>query len=270
MPALRIPHGRRRQPTLTALLLIKLALVPFAVWLASLAARRWGHAVSGYLGGFPMIGGPITLYLAVDYGADFAARSALVTMAAVAGQAGHMVAFSAAGRAAGALAGLAAGWTAYAVLSVGVGSLPLVPASALALAIAGLLLAARILPQPRDIATRPVIPPVEMWLRLAAALALAALILFGAATLGPTVSGILLSLPITGSIMPPFTLKLYGPDALARLQRGFITGLTGFTAFFFVVSVAVVPLGVVGAFTLATAAALATVGAFSRSSRSRA
>jgi len=270
MPPVRVPHGRRRQPTLTPLLALKLALVPFAVWLASLAARRWGHAVSGYLGGFPMIGGPITLYLAIDHGADFAARSALVTMAAIAGQAGHMLAFSVAGRRAGAMAGLAAGWTAYAAISTGVGALALTPALALAFAVGGLVAMSRFLPRPRDAATLPAIPPVELWLRLAAALALAAAILFGAATLGPTVSGILLSLPITGSIMPPFTLALYGPDALARLQRGFITGLTGFAAFFLVVSVAVVPLGIVAAFSLATAAAVATVAAFSRLRRPRA
>jgi hypothetical protein len=250
--------------------LLKLALVPFAVWLASLAARRWGHAVSGYLGGLPMIGGPITLYLAIDHGTDFAARSALMTLAAVAGQAGHMLAFSAVGRASGAPLGLVAGWTAFAALSLGVGALPLVPASALALAIASLLVARRFLPVARDVATPPGIPPVELWLRLAAALVLAAAILFGAATLGPTVSGILLSLPITGSIMPPFTLKLYGPDALARLQRGFVTGLAGFIAFFFVTSVAVEPLGIVVAFSLSTAAALATVATLSRCGPSRA
>jgi len=255
---------------MTPLLLLKLALVPFAVWLASLAARRWGHAVSGYLGGLPMIGGPITLYLALDHGTDFAARSAMVTMAAVAGQAGHLVALSYAGRAWGALAGLLCGWTAYAVIATGVGALPLVPVTALAIAVAGLLLARHFLPRPVAAATRPAVPPVELWLRLAAAFALAAGILFGAAMLGPTVSGILLSVPITGSIMPPFTLHLYGPDALARLQRGFVTGLTGFTAFFFVVSVAVTPLGTVAAFSLATMAALATVAAFSRLLRLRA
>ncbi|MGE0356926.1 MAG: hypothetical protein AB7P08_08430 [Burkholderiales bacterium] len=264
MPALRVPHGRRRQPTLTPLLFLKLALVPFAVWLASLAARRWGHAVSGYLGGFPMIGGPITLYLAIDHGNEFAARSALVTLAAVAGQAAHMLAFSAAGRAAGAIAGLTAGWTAYALVSVGVGSLALGPASALAIAVAGLVLAWRFLPRPGADAGLPAIPPAELWLRLAAALALAAAILFGAATLGPVVSGILLSLPITGSIMPPFTLRLYGADSLARLQRGFVKGLTAFAAFFLVVSLAVVPLGAAAAFALATVAAIATVTFFTR------
>jgi hypothetical protein len=255
---------------LTPLLVLKLALVPFAVWLASLAARRWGHAVSGYLGGFPMIGGPITLYLAIDHGPEFAARSALVTLAAIAGQAGHMLAFSFAGRAAGALAGLAAGWAAYGAISSAVGALPLEPAPALAFAVAGLLAMARWLPHPRDAATLPAIPPAELWLRLAAALGLAALILFGAAALGPTVSGILLSLPVTGSIMPPFTLALYGPDALARLQRGFIAGLAGFAAFFFVVSLAVARLGIVASFALATAAALAAVWAFTRCTRARA
>jgi hypothetical protein len=122
----------------------------------------------------------------------------------------------------------------------------------------------RWLPRPRDAATLPAVPPVELWLRLLAALVLAAAILFGASALGPTVSGILLSLPITGSIMPPFTLALYGPDALARLQRGFIAGLTGFLSFFLVVSVAVVPLGVVASFSLATACALAAVWLFAR------
>jgi hypothetical protein len=238
--------------------------VPFAVWLASLAARRWGHAVSGYLGGFPMIGGPITLYLAIDHGPEFAAHSALMTLAAIAGQAGHMLAFSAAGRKAGALAGLVAGWTAFAVIAIGVGLVPMVPVMALAVALAALALAWRFLPRPREAASFPAIPPMEMWLRLATALVLAAVILLGAATLGPTVSGILLSLPITGSIMPPFTLRYYGADSLARLQRGFVTGLTGFAAFFFVVSLAVGPLGTAAAFSLATVAALATVAVFTR------
>ena len=264
MPPVRVPDGRGRQPALTALTALKLALVPFAVWLASLAARRWGHTVSGYLGGFPMIGGPITLYLAIDLGPEFAARSAVVTLAAIAGQAAHMLAFNRAGRAAGAAAGLAAGWSAYALTASLAGALPLTPGLALALAVAGLLAMARWLPQPRDAATLPAIPPVELWLRLAAALGLAALILFGASAFGPTVSGVLLSLPITGSIMPPFTLALYGPDALARLQRGFIAGLTGFAAFFLVVSLALVPLGAVAAFTLATAAALGAVGIYTR------
>lgn len=254
---------------LTPLLLLKLALVPAAVWLASLAARRWGHAVSGYLGGFPMIGGPITLFLAIDLGPEFAARSALVTLAAVAGQCAHLLTFSFVGRAAGPALALFSGWAAYAAVSSCVGAIPLVPLTALVLAGGGLAVAWRLLPRPKGAATLPAVPPFELRLRLGAALALAAVILFGASALGPTVSGILLSMPITGSIMPPFTLRLYGADSLARLLRGFVTGLTGFVTFFFIVSVAVVPLGVAVAFSLAAAGAVAMVAFVSRRSRSR-
>jgi hypothetical protein len=249
---------------MTAATVLKLLLAPLAVWLASLAARRWGHAVSGYLGGFPLIGGPITLFLAIDLGPEFAARSALVTLAAVAGQAAHLATFSRVGRAWGPLPGLLSGWAAFAAVAVGVAMLPLGPALAAALAAGGLALAWRLLPAPRGVVAPPAIPPVELWLRLCAALALAAAILLGASTLGPTVSGVLLSLPITGSILPPFTLALYGGDALARLLRGFVTGLTGFSSFFAVVAVALAPLGVAAAFALGTVAALGAVALVTR------
>lgn len=241
--------------------------MPAAVWLASLAARRWGHAVSGHLGGLPMIGGPITLYLAIDPGPAFAAHAALVTLAAIAGQCAHLATFAFVGRRAGPLAALLSGWCAFFAVAAACAWLPLTPLVALALAAASLLAAFRWLPRPREAATRPAIPAAELWLRLAAALALAAAILMGAGALGPVVSGILLSMPVTGSIMPPFTLALYGPDALARLLRGFVTGLTGFMAFYFVVSAGLAALGTVATFALATLAALAGVALASRWAR---
>lgn len=244
---------------MTAETWLRLALVPLAVWLASLAARRWGHAASGYLGGLPLIGGPITLYLALDLGVAFAARSALLTLAAIAGQAAYLLAFAHAGRRHGWAIALACGYAAFAAASLAVAGLPLVPAAALAIAAAGLAAAWRWLPRAPGAAPPPRIPPMELRLRLVAAFALAALILFAAPVFGPVVSGILLSLPITGSILPPFTLALHGPQALARLARGFVLGLTGFTAFFFVVSSTLPSWGIARSFAVAALAALAAV-----------
>jgi len=244
--------------------LLKLALVPLAVWIASLAARRWGHAVSGYLGGMPLIGGPITLYLALDHGAEFAARSATLTLAAILAQAAHLLAFTRVGAHARWPAALGAGWSAFALVACAVAAVPLTPLVALALAALGLVAAALWLPRPRADAPPPRIPPLELRLRLAAALVLAAVILWAARELGPVVSGILLSVPVTGSIMPPFTLALYGNDALARLARGFTVGLSGFAAFFCVIAITVVPLGIAAAFAGAVVAALAVLFAISQ------
>ena len=244
--------------------LLRLALVPAAVWVASLAARRWGHAVSGYLGGLPMIGGPITLYLALDYGNAFAARSATMTLAVILGQAAHLLAFAhVGGRARWPLA-LAAGWSSFAAVASIVAWIAPGPALALALACGGLAAAGRWLPRPTRAALRPTIPRAELRLRLAAAFVLAAAILWSARAFGPVVSGVLLSLPVTGSIMPPFTLALYGPDALARLARGFIVGLCGFAAFFFTLAAGLGALGAAMGFAAAAAASLAAVFAMAR------
>ncbi len=244
---------------MTAETWLRLALVPAAVWLASLAARRWGHSVSGYLGGLPLIGGPITLFLALDLGTAFAAKSALFTLGAVLGQGAHLMALAHVGQRRGWAAALAAGWIGFALAALIVAQLPLTVGLAFLLAAGALVAAWRWLPRVRGESALPTIPPMELRLRLVAAFALAGLILWSAPAFGPLVSGILLSLPITGSIMPPFTLALYGPGALTRLVRGFVVGLSGFTAFFLVVTSTLVAWGIVASFASAVVAALATL-----------
>ena len=246
---------------------LRLALVPAAIWLATLAARRWGHTVSGYLGGLPLIGGPITLYLALDHGSAFAARSATFTLAAILGQGAHLLAFAHTAKRAPWPVALLAGWMSFLAVAVAVAALDPGPWLALTLAVTGLAGAWLGLPRPRLPVVPARIPPMELRLRLVAAFILAAAILWSAAVFGPVASGVLLSVPVTGSIMPPFTLALYGPDSVARLTRGFVVGLTGFTAFFLVVALAAVPWGIAAAFAAAVGGALAAVLAASRGLR---
>lgn len=238
---------------------LRLALVPAAVWIASVAGRRWGHGFSGYLGGLPMIGGPITIYLAVDHGTTFAARSAAVTLAAILGQGAHLVTFAHVGRRSTWPLALLSGWCAFLAVALTIAHLEPGPLAAAGCALAGLAVAWVVLPRARGSAPPPAIPRAELRLRLVAAFVLAAMILWSARAFGPVASGVLLSMPVTGSIMPPFTLAVYGPDALARLMRGFVLGLAGFAAFFFVVATLLPPLGLVAGFGTAFAAALAAV-----------
>ena len=254
---------------MTAETWLRLALVPLAVWAASVAARRWGHAASGYLGGLPLIGGPITLFLALDHGPEFASTSARFTLAAIAAQCAHLLALSHVGVRHGWAASLFSGWTAFALVALAIAVLPLSAWTAAALAVAGLAAAWKLLPPVLGPSASPAVPPAELRLRVAAAFVLAAGILLAAPILGPVASGILLSVPITGSIMPPFTLALYGREALARLVRGFVVGLSGFTAFFLVVAAGVPAWGVGPGFTAAVLAALGTVGVAGQLVRAR-
>ncbi len=61
----------------------KLLLVPALIGAITLAAHRWGPDVGGWLSGFPVVSGPVLLLLALERGAEFAARAAVGTLSAV-------------------------------------------------------------------------------------------------------------------------------------------------------------------------------------------
>jgi hypothetical protein len=63
------------------LLLLKLLLVPGLVALVTLAVRRWGPAVGGWLAGLPIVAGPVLVLYALEQGDAFAARAAHATLA---------------------------------------------------------------------------------------------------------------------------------------------------------------------------------------------
>ena len=48
-------------------LLLKLVLTPALIAAASLAARRWGQAVGGWLVGLPLTSGPVAVFIALEH-----------------------------------------------------------------------------------------------------------------------------------------------------------------------------------------------------------
>ncbi len=244
--------------------LLKLALVPLVVWLASVAGRRWGHAATGWISGLPLIAGPISVFLALDQGLQFAADTAAATLQVTGAAALHCFVFAHASRRFGWLPSLLLGWASFVASAAVLGAVPMPPlvgagvtALALAVMLAKLPTVAR--------ASGPVpIPNSELVVRVAAALAIAAAVTLGANHLGPRLSGILLAFPITGSVLPAFALALHGSDATVRLLAGFLSGLFAFAAFHLVVATALPALGALAGFPAAFAAGLAAAGVVMR------
>jgi len=58
--------------------LFKLIVTPIFIGSVTLAGRRWGPAFSGLLMGLPLTSGPISIFLALQYGPAFAASTALL------------------------------------------------------------------------------------------------------------------------------------------------------------------------------------------------
>ena len=243
------------------MLFLKLLLVATSVLLSTLAARRFGHAVGGAVAGMPMIAAPIMGILLFDHSALEVRAIALATLACVPATILHIVTFASAARKSTWPVSVALALLAYSAAGALLTHAPFGPVAVSVLAfaapVAGLWIAAHQTPEPMPVH----VPRAELVLRIAAAVAMAAAIILGAGTLPTAVSGILLAVPITGTILPCFTLQRYGAAATASLMTGFLQGLHGFTAFFLSLYWGLGGMHPAIAFCVALAAALAMAAA---------
>ena len=75
-------------------LALKLILTPVLIGTASLAGRRWGPAVSGWLVALPLTSAPIVFFLARTHGLAFATAVAIGTLAGAISQAAFCLIYS--------------------------------------------------------------------------------------------------------------------------------------------------------------------------------
>ncbi len=62
---------------MSLLVVVKILTIPVLLWMVALISKRFGPMVAGIVSGLPIFSGPIVFYIALEQGADFAARSAL-------------------------------------------------------------------------------------------------------------------------------------------------------------------------------------------------
>jgi hypothetical protein len=235
---------------------------------ATLAGRRWGGAVSGWLIGLPLTSGPLVLIVALEHGRHFAARTATGSLSGCAAEAAFCLGWLAGSRR-GRLTALAAASGAFALAAVAVHPLsfaPLVPA-----ALAALVVALRILP-PFPPRTETSVPAPRWDLPARALLALAVVLVLSAVatTIGARVTGLLAVYPLYSAVLAAFAYRLEGPAAAIGLLRGLLVGLFSFAAFYGVLAPLLNHMSTGAAFVCALTAAVLTQAATARSLRPRA
>jgi hypothetical protein len=238
-----------------ALIALKLLLVPTFLLALSLAGRRWGPSVAGWLAGLPAVGGPILFFLAYERGAQFAATAACAALAAVFPIICFCVAYAhAAQRLAWTLAYLCAllAWLAGAFA---VAQTPAMPLAALAIALAALFVAPRLFPRAAVKVSNVVTGP-EIACRMLAGAALTLGVTAAAGALGDVWSGLLGVYPLLATVLAGFSHARHGGGQAAALLRAMATGLYSFAAFCFVLALTIERAGIALAFAAATAAAL--------------
>jgi len=239
---------------------LKLLLAPALILIATLAGRRWGPAVGGWLAGLPLTSGPVSFILALEQGPSFAARSALGTLFGLVSLATFCLAYGIAARRTGWSGCLAAALGAFGVstLTFHNATLPLGLAFAFVCAVlagVGAAMAGDSPPRP----TRALLP-ADLALRMGLAALLVLVLTTVAAALGPALAGSLSPIPVFGALLAVFAHRDQGAAAAVQLLRGMVLGSFGFATFMLLVGALLDRLAIVPTYTLASVGALGVHG----------
>lgn len=238
------------------LLVFKLVVTPLLLLAASMAVRRWGEAIGGFLVGLPLTSGPISVFLTLEHGPAFAAQATAGSLVATAAQAAFCLVYCR-------LA--SAGWPvalagACATFSIVAGLLQLsaLPETSLFLiAILAVTLALNFIPVKAVRAGRLDPPWWDLPLRMVLIAGLVVSVTLIAPYVGPKTSGVLASFPFMAIILAVFAHRMIGPAAAQQLMRGMVAGLVGFAAFFYVLSLTLTRVNMLASYGVAILCTLA-------------
>src|SRR5512141_801565 len=239
---------------------LKLVLAPVIIGSASLAGRKWGPAVSGWIVGMPLTSGPVIFFVALSHEAPFAASAALGVISGGLSLVAYALTY----------AWLATRFRWYVALTGGFlvfgasttilqnMTFPLVPI--FITVCAAIVLGLRFMPND-VVETEDARPgrwdiPARMLLGTSFILLLTG----SASLLGPRLTGLLTMIPLYVTILAIFAHRHQGPAAAAHVLRGLLYGMFAFAGFFITLSLLIEKAGIAFSFLSAIVVALAIQG----------
>ncbi|EJM06560.1 hypothetical protein PMI18_00835 [Pseudomonas sp. GM102] len=225
------------------MLMLKLLVIPGFLLMISLAGKRWGPSVAGWLSGLPVVVGPILFFLAIEQGVMFAAQAATAALSAMFAMIAFCVTYAQVAQRLSwpwALTISLLVWTLAAIV------LSLIPPSLVFSVIAAataLLAAPYLFPTVQPIVSGPAPKSDKLLLRMMAGALLTLAVTLLASTVGERWSGLLAVFPVLGSVMAVFSQQTRGPAFTAVLLRATATGMYSFAAFCLVLALALPQFG---------------------------
>ena len=241
---------------------LKLILTPTLIGMVSLAGRRWGAFISGWLVGLPLTSGPIILFLSLSHGPAFAAKSSLGIMSGTLSQALVCLAYGWLCR--------RLSWPRTLLLSLVVFALATAAFNVFRppiewlfpLTLLGLAIIYRAMPEAPEVVVES--KPLPAW-DIPARMIVATVFVVGltelSERLGPHLTGLLSPFPLYALILAVFAHHFAGPSAAIRVLKGMLQGLFSFATFFLIVAQLIERAGTGPTLLLAVAIAMALQGA---------
>jgi hypothetical protein len=241
-----------------ALLLLKISLTPILIGIASLAARRWGPSVGGWLVALPLTSGPVALYIALDRGTAFAAGTAEGSIGGLLGDATFALGYAWLARRHGWPLSTLGGFACFAAAALAVQPFVRGPAIVLFVLVAvAMVVCLRLAPPATATVVATPLPAWDIPARMVVGTAIVIAITEAATFLGPQLSGILAAFPVYVTVLAVFAHRRDGPEPAMGVARGLQVGLFGTIVFFLVVTGTIDRFGIALAFGAGVLATLA-------------
>jgi hypothetical protein len=241
--------------------MLKLILTPALIGLVSLAGRRWGAFISGWLVGLPLTSGPIVFFLAIDHDPAFAAAASLGIMSGALSQATFCLAYSRACLRLRWSMALLLGLAAFGAVTVFFNVFRPPIEWLFLTTVFGLSVIYRAMPPAGEVIVR--VKPLPGW-DIPARMIVATLFVIGlteaAKHLGPHLTGLLSPFPLYALILAVFSQHFDGPPAAIRVLKEMVQGLFSFALFFLIVGEFIEKAGIGTSLLLAVVIALALQG----------
>jgi hypothetical protein len=242
-------------------LALKLVLTPLLVGAASLAGRRWGSAVGGWLIGIPFTSGPIAFFLALNPGPRFAAAAAVGTMAGAASQAAFCLGYAWAAQRLGWAASVFTAALGFVAATIVLNAVTLPAEGYFVVVVLVLVVSLFLMPAaPPQPAEEIHFPAWDLPARMLVATAFVVALTAAAPWLGAHLAGLIAPFPLYATVLAAFAHRLQGAGPAVGVVRGLLLGLFAFASFFLTLSL-VLPDGITLAFVAAIGVALAVQGA---------
>jgi hypothetical protein len=243
------------------ILLLKLILSPIIIGSASLAGRKWGHAVSGWLIGLPMTSGPIMFFLALSHPTSFVMTSALGTLSGGFPLVAFCLVYAWMSKRFGWPASTAGSLLAYFALVVLMQGMSVSIVPLYGMDILAILVGIRLMPEPGVVPVGDSKP--SRWdipARIVIGTSFILLLTGSASLLGARLTGLLATIPLYTIILTVFTHRSQGVAGAVNVLRGLLFGLFAFASFFLALGFFLPHADVYWAFTLAAVTALFVQG----------
>lgn len=237
---------------------LKLLLSPLLIGLVSLAGRRWGPSIGGWLVGLPLTSGPVVFLLALGQGTTFAANASQGTLLGLISVGSFCLTYCWCSFRLNWLGSLLAGWLAFFLSTAILERVHITLLLTFACVIAFTALVLAILPRRKKQMDILPAPSWETPLRMVFAATFVLLITGISGVIGPQLSGLLTPFPMFASILGAFTHRFQGAEAARQSLSGVVIG--SFTSSIFLLAVAgtIEHYGIALAFILALLASMLT------------